>query len=180
MGSNPILAATDQRKRGDWAPVARRSGGALVPYAPWFLPFFYHQHAGLHRSSPDQGAPRGGSPLTPDYVVKVRTSAGQPLGQRMHIHPQRQRTTVGVAKLRGDIRGRHARGGQKRRGRVPQRVHMHALWQAQAVDKDAKHRGGAVRPVRPAVRPAHDQRLGGVVLPAEGQALADLLGPQTA
>jgi hypothetical protein len=57
MGSNPILAAIYQRKCGDWAPVACRPGGALVLYALWFLPFFYHQHASLHRSSPDQSGP---------------------------------------------------------------------------------------------------------------------------
>jgi len=38
MGSNPILAASDQWKRCECVAAAART---VDSYTPWFLPFFY-------------------------------------------------------------------------------------------------------------------------------------------
>jgi hypothetical protein len=69
MGSNPILAATDQRKR--FAP-----SGVGMLLAQLFLPCFYRQHAGPHRTRSDDAGPVAGSPLASHDLIQVRVGLG--------------------------------------------------------------------------------------------------------
>jgi hypothetical protein len=70
---------------------------------------------------PSLGRPGGGV----QDLVEVGGGAPLVLGQRMHIHAQREGAAVGVAELGGDIGRRDAGGGQERRGRVAQGVQVH-------------------------------------------------------
>ena len=91
MGSNPILAAIDQRKRCPRSRPSRQRDRL-------FLPCFYRQRAGPPRTSPDEGGPESRS-LLPSYdLVEVGAGAGQSFGHRVDVHPQRERT-CGARKL---------------------------------------------------------------------------------
>ncbi len=57
-----------------------------------------------------------GSPFASDDLVKVGAGAGEPFGQRVDVDLEGERAAVLVAELRGDVGGRHASGGQERRG----------------------------------------------------------------
>ena len=117
MGSNPILAAGYQRKRRVYFGVAPRRASRL-------LPDFY----------------RAGSMRSPDYLVKVSARSGEALSERVHIDPESERPTIPVAKLGGDVGGGYASSGQERGGRVPERMHVHRLRQANRVNELAELR----------------------------------------
>jgi hypothetical protein len=74
MGSNPILAATDQYKR---QPSSRARRGCWPPVQPFCNPL--------------------GSRVAADDLAEDRAGAGQALGHGMHVDAQSELAAVGVA-----------------------------------------------------------------------------------
>ena len=78
--------------------------------------------------------------LASNDLIQVCASTGEPLGQWMNVDLEGKRTAVPVAELGGDIGGWHPSSGQEGGGRVPERMHMDCLWQADRVDEPAELR----------------------------------------